>query len=228
MQVTVIARTLNESDYVDRFCYGYRWADKILLADGGSGDDTVQRAARYSNVEVRRFPLVYHNEEHPHLYMNPVWHHLQFLVHWAHEDVPDWIILDDFDCVPNRILHDAARERLAGITAPVVAAYRLYLWGHDKYFPVLNKPGQSLWGWKPKEVDVWPARVDHIHPNFTGLPPVTDWHRLEQRECLIHLCWPDEKRWLKKKEWYAAWGQPQEYPPKSCGPMVNLPDWARE
>ncbi|GAH78398.1 unnamed protein product, partial [marine sediment metagenome] len=44
MKIMATTRTRNEEKNIARFVMSYQWADKVLIADGGSTDDTVKIA----------------------------------------------------------------------------------------------------------------------------------------------------------------------------------------
>ncbi len=54
--IIAMVRTRNEEMNIGAFCESYQGiADKILVADGGSNDDTVEIALGYPKVKVRNF-----------------------------------------------------------------------------------------------------------------------------------------------------------------------------
>ncbi len=55
MKIGVLVRTLNEAHRIGQFCEAYKLADRILVADGGSEDNTVSIAESFKNVEVKKF-----------------------------------------------------------------------------------------------------------------------------------------------------------------------------
>lgn len=241
VNVTVLACCLNEEKFLDRFIRKYGWADNILFADGGSTDRSREIIAGYqerrhrgvrARVEVRDFPERIYHDEIPELYRNPKSAGVQFLIDWANAEMShiDWFILDDVDCVPNVLLQQTARTLFQGLLRTMydgVYAYRLYLWGPKQYFPDLNKPGPSLWAWRPK---LAPVRMDlsntTVHQQFIDDPK--NWYSAQHPFCLLHTPWPDIAAWEKKKEWYANWGEPQLHPLDACGELRNLPWFAQE
>lgn len=215
--ITVIVRTRDEASNIDRFCQSYHWADKILIADGGSLDDTVKRALSYPNVEVREFAQrIYKNG----LWRNPHAEHINFLIDWT--DKPDWVIFDDCDCVPTLDLQKCFRDISNTTRDDIIMLYRLYVWGDSQYFPKLNEPGQSLYAWRGNidiraiDNNLWGSHeifIPDIPTLKLGLPLT----------CLHYYC-PDEQTVLNKMEFY---GKEMEHPLKSSGPLEQLPKWAR-
>jgi len=55
MKIYTIVRICNEEHNVARFCSTYTWADKVLVADGSSEDNTISIAKTLPNVVVRNF-----------------------------------------------------------------------------------------------------------------------------------------------------------------------------
>lgn len=225
MKIIVAVRTLNESKNIDRFCQSYAWADQILIADGGSEDDTVLRALRYGNTYEYLFPdKIWHTDK---VFSNPRGKHINFLIDWALRWEADWIIFDDVDCVPTLDLQREARNILEnGVEGDMVFAYRMYIIGQDEYFPDANKPGQSLWAWKS---DV-PVRADETVPEvFTmNIPPVPR-SNLFHPFSLLHYFYPDEETIQNKMKFYNTTGDAggeTVHPRLLFGRVEKLPEWA--
>ena len=228
MNICVIVRTLNEERNIDRFCQSYEWADHILIADGGSEDDTVSMALRFENTHVYTFPdKVWHTKE---IFSNPRGKHINFLIDWAIRWDADWIIFDDVDCVPTMDLQREGRKFIeySDFTElDMVFAYRMYVIGQTEYFPDANIPGQSLWAWRAKV----PVRADESNPTmFTMNIPVTSNLKLEHPFSLLHYFYPDEETIQKKMELYGitgdASGKPV-HPRQLFGRVEKLPEFAR-
>jgi len=96
MNITVICRTRDEARNIGMFCKSYAWADQILIADGGSKDNTIQIARRFSNVKVRKFSERISKTDGE-LWRNPHGRHINFMIDWAESSEADWIIFDDAD-----------------------------------------------------------------------------------------------------------------------------------
>lgn len=232
MRIYIIARALNEERHITRFLRGYEWADKIMISDGGSSDNTVRIARRHPKVEVRKFRRRVKCPENHTLWMNPESAHFNHLINWLHEDeLPDWVVYDDVDCVPTETLRKLARDVFGMQTDRVhqLLAYRLYLWGRSHYFPQLNEVGQSLWAWRPDKMDLRGDETDPFQIAFLNYDETPE-HKyfLNAPLCLLHDGWPDEHAVQEKMRRYAAWGKPQLYPLESCGPLESLPNWAHE
>lgn len=231
MKIVVTVRTRNEAKNIDRFCQCYAWADHILVADGGSEDDTVERAKQYPNVKVANFGLKVHRGDY---WRNPHGQHINFLIDWALDHACDWIIFDDCDCVPMVELQRLLRHILENTRADIITLYRLYIWGEDKYLPTMNKPGQSLYAWRSsvpvraREDDPW-----QHHINIPKLPvlaldldPVL---ALDYSFCCLHYFSPDEETVNRKLKFYHESGELPgvQHPLANGGPLEKLPDWAR-
>ena len=240
MKIYVVVRTRNEKDRIAQFCEAYENADKILVADGGSEDNTIEIAQRYPNVEVRNFTKrVQLAKGH---WRNNDSAHANFLFEWAREESPDWIIYDDCDCRPNKLLKNDYRMFLEETDKDYVMAVRLYVWGKDGlHFPYMAKPGEthtqwetSLYGWRGhldfKTVDVPPAYTFKV-----GDRDIVDLHKESILEifpphCLVHYSWDDEDKVAEKVRVYDESGLIPGMlgPKKFAGPLENLPEWARE
>jgi hypothetical protein len=230
MKIITVNKTLNEAANIERYCRWNDWADLILIADGGSIDETVALAGKFANVRVRPF------EQRVTLpdgsFMNPEPAHFNFLIEWAESKNADWIVLTGGDEWPNKILYRDARSlfnaaelgNYHGITV-----HRLYLWGNDQYFPKINEAGPALWAWSPKRFKV---RCDESGDTFfDSVMPGPDPEaclRLDFPYVLMHYyAGPDITP--AKLERYKAWGYPQVHPLESIyAPPVDLPEWARE
>lgn len=227
-RIIVIARTLNEAHNITEFCTNYGFADKILITDGGSTDGTVTLARRFDNVEVRdvshlQVPL----EDAPGGFVTPEAEQTNILIDWAMGERVDWIIRDDIDCWPNSHLRRRARQLFATVKLPSIFVYRLYLWGEDQWFPKMSKPGQSLWAWKPAEIDIWAKEGDLLNSGVEGLPAENKRVYLEQPLVCLHYFARNEEEVQRKIAQKAAIGQKSVHPLESIyAPPQPLPDWA--
>lgn len=233
-RVNVIVRTLNEADNIERFCRGYAWADTILIADGGSIDATVQLAQRFKNVQIKYFaPRIYVSSDGTPTtdFMNPESAHQNFLIDWATAEGCNWVVADDCDSVPNKILKENAIELLNTCSANEVCTYQLYMWMTHSYFPQMNNNfaphWQSLWAWNPRRTVVRcnESVPTHIQWEYEQRSSVVE---LEKPYVRLHQGWPTPEAIEKKLARYQAWGRPQVHPLNSCGPVEPLPDWAEE
>lgn len=222
--IIATVRTLNEAGHIERFCKGYSFADKILVADGGSTDGTVELARKFKQVEVREFTdRIYMPGG---AFMNPESKHVNFLIDWAKAEGADWIIFDDCDCVPNAYLRRDARDILAKARLPVVHARRIHLWLKTQHFEKMGRVG-SLWAWKPAEVDICGEPNKDIGLQLCGIPEKRV--ELEPPYCLLHDVFPDEVTVEKKLRRYESWGMPQVHPLEwQYAPPELLPEWAVE
>jgi glycosyltransferase involved in cell wall biosynthesis len=224
MKIIVTVRSLNESANVERFCECYSWADSILLADGGSSDDTIYKALKFDNTRCYKFTeKIWHNNK---VFSNPRGKHINFLIRWAEKEYADWIIFDDIDSVPSMELQQHGREILETCNEDMVFAYRLYVKGDDKYYPDANIPGQSLWAWRWSSV--W---ADESNPSVFSMH-ISNCNRLnlEPPNVLLHYFYPSEELIQKKMEFYGitgdAGGKPK-HPDEIFGRIEKLPNWAR-
>lgn len=225
MKIVVICRTRNEAHNIDRFCRAYAWADAVLIADGGSIDNTLDRARHYSNVRVDLFTEKVFSGDY---WRNPHGRHINFMIDWAIREEASWIIFDDCDCVPSRTLQEDCRSILEDTDKKVILLYRLYLWGSDQYFPDLNKVGQSLWSWRAD----MPVRALEDNPWSHDIIPCwsgDDVLNLEPPHACLHYFCPDEVTVKRKLSFYRDSGEQPEalHPLEGCGPLKELPEWAK-
>lgn len=222
MKVIVTVRTRNEARNIGRFCLAYAWADAILIADGGSDDTTLDIARQFGNVKVDLFTQkVWQND----IWRNPYGRHINFLLDWALAEGADWIINDDCDCVPTVALQQDARGLMEDTAANVLELYRLYVWGHDEYFPRMNDPGQSLWAWRAGV----PIRANEDDPWIHFMSGWNEALKLEPPLAALHYFCPDPDTTNEKLKFYRESGEQSGavHPLESCGPLELLPDWAK-
>lgn len=232
MKIIVTVRTRNEERNIARFCQNYGWADQILVADGGSEDDTVAIAEAIPGVQVRQFTEFI---ELKNGYVRTHYgRHINFLIDWATDEGADWIIFDDCDCWPNHLLQEHAREFFRRIEDPVVMAVRLYLWGDDEHFPRLAQPvkvGQwepSLWAWQAA-YGLRAVEKTSYHQEFDK-DFVTTACSIMPPLCLLHNPWPNEQETNRKLTMYRDSGRVPNmaHPLEFGGPLEPLPEWAYE
>jgi glycosyltransferase involved in cell wall biosynthesis len=239
----VIVRTLNERKHIARFCNGYSWADQILIADGGSTDDTLAIAQQYPNVRIKFF-----NEwvEKNGVRRNPEGKHINFLIDWAKEEGADWIILDDCDSTPNASLREAAAQLFDDCQMDTMFMLRLYLYGTDKYFPNLTggtipPPTEDekgwpvdwygFWGWRANlnlrwvEDDGFICSIQEPNPIYNK---TASRQRLTYPFCLLHYFCVDREETDRKYNFYkqAADVPTMQHPLEIHGPLAPLPEWA--
>lgn len=225
MKIVVAARCRNEEKNIERFLKGYDFADTIVISDGGSDDNSVDILRKSPKVKLYHFDQEETVNGETWNLDNP---HINFVLDKAKEEEPDWLIFDDCDCVPNKLLRESARQLLENFASPQVNAYRLYMWGNDLYFPKLNGYFKgnlkSLWAWRPDKVDI---RADESlrHGGLIGLSD--DFYGIEPPMCLLHKSWhPDTIE--KKVARYNALGLNMDNPLSFAGTPEALPEWARE
>jgi len=223
MKIIVAVRCYNESKNVERLVRGYDFADEILVSDGGSSDDSVEKLSKYPKVRIIHFSQF---EEKEGLRWNPDNPHINFLLDEAKRSDPDIIIYDDFDNVPNYLLRDNARDILEKCDKPQVNAFRLYMWGDTSYFPYMNRdfdPAyRSLWAWKPN------IRADETlrHGSIIGTTP-QDFLPIELPMCLLHKSWHPDTVDAKISK-YKLFGIDMGHPLTEYGNPIALPEYAHE
>lgn len=224
MKAVVICRTRNEARNIARFCEAHSWADAVLIADGGSDDNTMDIAREFSNVQVSVFREKVWNGEY---WRNPHGKHINSMIDWALSEGADWIIFDDADCVPTLDLQRDIRGLLEDTDKQIVLLYRLYVWGSGQYFPALNKPGQSLWGWH-RDAGIRALDNDWSHDIPHTWQPEQELKLQHPHSCL-HYFSPDEATVKRKMDFYSGSGEIPgvQHPLKGCGPVELLPDWAK-
>lgn len=224
MKIVVICRARNEERNIARFCKAYNFADKILIADGGSRDNTLMIAGAYPNIRIKHFEGRVYSGDH---YRNPHGTHINFLIDWALEEGADWIIFDDCDCVPTVALMRDARGILSDTDKGVIELYRLYIWGSREYFPELNEAGQSLWAWR-RGMNIRAIEPDPQPTSYEMTKwPIEMALKLEPPLACLHYFCPDEETVKKKLAFYRQDTPETKHPLEGCGRLEELPEWAK-
>jgi glycosyltransferase involved in cell wall biosynthesis len=228
MNIVVAVRCYNEERHVERFLRGYSFADKIVISDGGSTDRSVDIIKNHPDYgsKIQLLNFEHQVEVNGHLW-NEDAPHMNFVLDAAKELKPDILLFDDCDDVPNALLRNDARAILESCKMPQINAFRLYLWGDEKYFPWMNRgfdPAyRSVWGWRPSEVDIHADPNVH-HGTLVGL--TSNWG-LDIPYCLLHKSYSPETI-DAKLERYNALGLTMYHPLETNGPLKDLPEWASE
>jgi len=238
MKLIVCIRTFNEEKNIEKCISAYPFADKILIADGGSTDRTLDIIDEYNSDIVKVRP--YHNRVtlKTGITRNPDGPHINFLLDWADEEGADWVIEQDCDQRPNYFLKKDARMIFENSKKDFIQVTQLFLYGADQFFPALSaSPNwmQGLWAWRAKTglrvIDKMPHfefTLDGVHSldiNKSGreeniLPPY----------CFMHYGWQSEKQVIEHLLYYKNSGLiPNMLHPKEFGgQLAPLPEWAIE
>ena len=229
-KVIVCVRTRDEEKNIERFCNAYSWADKILVADGGSTDRTVLYAASFSNVLMKCFTEKIEMENG--LWRNPHGKHINFLIEWAEDEGADWIIFDDCDSVPNNgKMFDLFKFDNTLNNYDFIRMTRLYLWNGYRYFPKLSQDRRknwthALWAWKASKKLRY-KEDDPLRQEFIVVPTENILDINPEFSCLLHYSWVDEVELNKKLEFYRKSGESPNllHPLEMGGNPQSLPEW---
>lgn len=236
MNIVVVVRTRDEEKRIGKFCEAYKDADTIIVADGGSIDNTVSIASQYKNVVLR--PFNERVELNKGMWRNNDAAHANFLVAQAKTFNPDWVIYDDCDCRPNFLLKQDYRKILEETTENIVCAVRFYFWNTDEWFPQMSSPAgnlePTLWAWKGNLdfgfINVPPAYCFRINGNkVENLHAQTSVKDLYPPYALLHYSWNEETVAYKIRN-YADSGFIPGYvdPRQFAGPRRPIEEYMHE
>lgn len=230
MKLIAINKVLNEERFIANYCRNHSFCDRVLVADGGSIDDTVKIAGTFDNVRVTGFDEKIDLPDGS--FMNPEPAHTNFLLDWADEEKADWVLFTGCDTWPGKKLQKNARQiftRLeSGQFFQGILAYQIYLWEADQYFPKINSAGQALWSWRTSLGIRCDETGDSFFDTVMPGPPLEKCFKLDGSYILLHYFSDPEREEMKLKR-YEAWGHPKTHILESIyAPPEPLPDWIKE
>lgn len=239
MKIIASCRTRNEAKHIEQWCESYsEFADVLIIADGGSTDNTIELALKYPKVRVRNYPVEVTLKDGTK--RNPDGPHIQFLVDWATKIRGNWIIHQDTDQRPNKFLKQDIRKILEETDKDFLQVTQIYLWGKDQYFPKLSKWGdawsQGLWAWRLSARIKIIDRMPHYVFSFDGKNQI-DINDMPQRKldiqppyCFMHFGWDSQENALAHVEYYRKTGliEHMQYPTVFGGELKPLESWMVE
>jgi hypothetical protein len=237
MKIIATVRTFNESRHIDQYCQAYQFADDILIADGGSTDNTVDIASRYPKVQIKNYPVKVKLEDGT--WRNPDGPHVQFLVDWATEIGGDWIIHQDCDQRPNKVLKMDVRDILSETNKDFVQVTQIFMWGQFRYFHDLSYQNgrwmQGLWAWRLSSGLKILNRMPHYVFSLDG-EHYTDIDRTGREMnvlppyCFLHFGWQTEEETLEHVIYYRRTGliPDMKHPLEFGGKPVPVLEWMME
>ena len=226
MKIIATLKSRDEEKNIRNAIESYHdWVDRILLADGGSEDETVKIAQEYPKVSVRNFTEKYYREDGS--WRNHEGRHLNFLFDWAADAGADWIIHDDCDSVPNNNLKRDGRKIIEETQSEIICACRLYIYGKDQHFHKMafmnNRWETSLWAWRTGAIQ---AEDTQRHFTIKNIEELSRRNLLPPEYCIRHHFAPDEETIMKKVNDYKIEAPTAVHPKVTYGEPEPLPDWA--
>lgn len=249
MKLAALVRSFNEEANIEIFCKSYaEFCDVILVADGGSTDNTVSIAQSMPKTIVRNYPIKVECANG--IWRNPDGPHLNFLYEWAEEEGADWVVSQDCDQRPNKYLKQQARSIMENTKKDFIVAAQIFLWKGRDYFPHMVKceyvhpqlpalRGQwakGLWAWRTRvhlrAIDKMPhfeftldgkTSVDFNLPGLTEPAPAPPC-------CFMHFGWPDDEKVARMIKYYkdSKLIPTQAHPLQFGGPLAPIEAWMVE
>lgn len=225
--IVATCRTLNEERNIERYCTYYsEIADLILIADGGSEDQTVALAKNFAKVQVKHFKKTVERDG---VVRNPHGAHMNFLWNWAVGENADWIIFDDCDSIPNRYMRQDLPALFGNPEINTILVRRLYLYKDEGYFHDMSFAGYARWAWR-WDIPIFADESDPWSHHVKKPDIIENEHLLKPPACLLHFSWPDEEEIQRKADFYkVAKSLPDDstwHPTKFGGEIKPIPDWA--
>ena len=238
MKLISTCRTYNEEKHIKLWCESYsQFADDLLVADGGSTDNTLEIASEYPKVKIRNYPVTVQMKDGT--FRNPDGPHVQFLVDWATEIGGDWIVHQDCDQRPNKFLKQDARKIMEDTDRDFLQVTQIFLWGKDKYFRDLSFMGgdwrQGLWAWRLSSGLKIIDKMPHYMFSLDGQEP-TDINKTDRKidiqppYCFMHYGWQTEEETAAHVDYYRRTGliNNMAHPLDFGGTPVPLEEWMVE
>lgn len=167
MKIIACCRSYNEEKHIRQFCEAYQFADLVLVADGGSTDNTMSIASSIPKTKLIPYDVKVKCQNG--IWRNPDGPHIQFLIDRARDEGADWIIFQDTDMRPNKYLKEQARdlfEMMESMDRDFLMLTQIFIWKGTQFFPNMSyqqgKWMQGLWAWR---ASIGLKIIDHM-PHF--------------------------------------------------------------
>jgi glycosyltransferase involved in cell wall biosynthesis len=242
MKIAACCRTYNETLHVKKFCEAYQdIADIIVIADGGSTDDTVPIALTMPKTIVKEYNVKVECKNG--ILRNPDGPHIQFLVDSAIELGADWIIFQDCDMRPNKHLKENGRQVFIdaeNLGKDFIMITQVFLWENTQFFPNMSLFGdhwaQGLWAWRAgvgmKIIDKMP----HFEFSYDGTKSI-DFdnvngkdYRVQPPFAYLHFGWEDMIKATEHADYYRKSGliPGMAHPLSIGGKLQPITEWMVE
>jgi glycosyltransferase involved in cell wall biosynthesis len=212
MKTTALVRTLNEERNIEMFCTAYRWAEKIIISDSGSTDNTVKLAKKFKNTEIHYFRDYIAGSNRTH---QP--RHVNQLLDLAGDS--EWIMYGDCDLIPSEELTVELFNVVNNIEVWKIKVPILHIYKWNGFFPDMTS-GKSIWAWRPNRIKIRCDESNPLEMNMRG--GEDDTHTLFSNYPLLHHFAQDEEHIREKIAGYASIGKHIAHPEKRCGRLQTL------
>lgn len=226
MRIIATCRVRDEEKNIERFLRTHQWADKILIADGGSTDRTIEIASAYPKTEVRNYDnKIFRGNK----WFNPVMPMINFLLDWAeNEEHADWISFDDADCVPNVVMQKTVREFMENCSGDFILSNRVYVFGTTTYSIDMSLEARGwlggIWAWRGG-IGMRTDNVNSIHQTFS-IKDQSNACEMQHPACRLHYFCQTDEDIEKKLDLYRIFDTPTvRNPLLYAGHLAPLKDY---
>jgi glycosyltransferase involved in cell wall biosynthesis len=237
-KIIAAIRSYNEAERIEKCCQAFQFCDEIIIADGGSTDNTFKLAWDQPKTFVVSYPVKVQCKNG--IYRNPDGPHLTFLWDLAREHGADWIISQDCDQRPNLYLKQQARQIMENTDKDYIMPVQIFLWKKTQYFPHMSRHG----GYGDWMHGMWAHRtntnlrvIDNMPHYYFTLDGKTMYdfkdgacEYVDPPCCYMHHGWESDEMAIKMVKYYRESGliPGQNHPLHMSGKPEPILEWMIE